>query len=82
MSRTATAAVLAGTMLAGLALITAGACLGELSELTADAPLQALLVYATVGVWAQTRGLVTTRTWLTRPDRLVRALVARIGGAR
>lgn len=84
MNRRRAAAVLAATIAAGAGLIVAGVALDEHTRpgLAVDAPLQALVAYAYVGYWAETRGLVTARTWLTRPDRTLRALVARAGQPR
>lgn len=74
---------LAATIVVGLALIVAGVALGELStpNLLPQLPLHIALAYSTIGYWAETRGLVDAPTWLTRPDRLLRAIVARMGGA-
>jgi hypothetical protein len=76
------AAVGAVMVAAGVVLATAGAFPDEAGDLEAHkVAATSAGAYATAGLWAELRGLVTSRTWMTRPDRLVRAIVARLAGA-
>jgi hypothetical protein len=79
MNRRRAALALAATVAAGLALMAVGIARGELADpRLVQAPLHAAVAYAYFGVWAETRGVVTARTWLTRPDRTLRTLVDRL----
>lgn len=82
--RRRTAVALGVTIAVGLALVAAGVARGEaadLGRLAVEGPVHAALVYVTAGMWAELRGVVAPG-WMLRPAVLVRAILARMGGAR
>lgn len=68
-------------VLLGAACITYGLLVPDLgqapgADFVLSAPVQMAMVWATVGYWASSRGVIDTKTHWARPDTSVKRIIA------